>query len=245
MKKHLSILLLYTRSSLFTVLALLAAMAAAQLAYYQAEIESIVARHTANTTAPISLEDTLDSAPLLLIFALAFLLIIVVLAIPGCRLGSRTDYTVARLSLDERTLYAWQTAYNAAILLLLWATELGTVLACIQIYAEALPAYVTPQSTFLAAYRSGLLHALLPLEDVFLWMRNLAVVAGLALATARVPICRRAGKIPFAVFIMAMTALFFPRPLGDPATDFLIAWPTAAVIATSLWLTFRKEEYDD
>lgn len=245
MKKHLSILLLYARSSLFTVLAILAAMAAAQITCYQNEIDSIVARHTVNTTAPIPLERTIDSAPFLLIFALAFLLIIIVLAIPGCRLGSRTDYTVARLGLDERTLYLWQTAYNAAILLLLWATELFTVLACTRIYAAALPAYVTPQSTFLAAYRSGLFHALMPLEDAFLWARNLALVAGLALAIARVPFCRRAGKIPLAVFLMAMIALFFPRPLGDPATDFLIAWPTVTIIATSLWLSLRKEEYDD
>lgn len=245
MKKHISVVLLFARSTIFPILALLAAMAAVELALFRHEL-NVHLRSFANGDNFDSLEQIVDYSSILLIFGAAFLLMTVILCLPGCRFGSRTDYTVGRLSLDERTIYWWQVGYNAACYVILWAVQLGVALICCALYVDAAPATsVTGQTVFLAFYRSPLLHALLPLEEVLLWLRNLAFLAGLALSTARVPVCRRQGKAAVAVIPMVLTMAFFPRAVGDYGYDALILWPTVSVIAGVLWAVLQKEEDDE
>ncbi len=242
MKKHSSVVLLFARSTIFPILALLAVMTAAELALFRHEL-NVHLRSFANGDNFDSLEQIVDYSSILLIFGLAFLLMTIILCLPGCRFGSRTDYTIGRLSLDERTIYWWQVGYNAACYVILWAVQLGVALVCCAAYLTAAPegAY-TGQTVFLACYRSPLLHALLPLEDVLLWLRNLAFLVGLALSTARVPVCRRQGRAPVAVIVMALTLFFFPRALGDYGYDVIVLWPTIGVIGGVLNAVLRKED---
>lgn len=242
MKKHISVVLLFARSTVFPMLILLAAMAAGELALFRHSLD-IQLRAAAAGVEMDSLEVIIDYSNITLIFGLAFLLLTMLLCLPGCRFGSRTDYTFGRLSLNERAIYWWQAGYNAACYAILWAVQLGVVLACCALYTASAPERVyTGQTVFLAFYRSPLLHALLPLDEILLWLRNLGFLAGLALSTARVPVCVRQGKIPAAVIPMTLTMFFFPRAVGDYAFDALILWPTVAVIAGVLWAVLQKED---
>ena len=245
MKKHLSLVQLFARSTIFPMLALLAAMAAAELALFRHSLD-LHLRYAAAGDEMDSLEQIIDYSNIAILFGLAFLLLTVILCLPGCRFGSRTDYTFGRLSLDERTVYWWQAGYNAACYVILWAAQLGVTLACCALYLASAPegAY-TGQTVFLASYRSPLLHALLPLGDWVLWLRNLGLLAGLALSTARVPVCRRQGKAPVAVVLMALTIYFFPRALGNYSYDVIVLWPIVGSIAGVLWAVLRKEEDDE
>ena len=245
MKKHLSFLLLFARTTILPIVGVLAAMAAVELTLFCRSLDFHI-RSAAAGDEMDSLEQLLDYSNIGIIFGFAFLAVTLLLCLPGCRLGSRTDYTFSRLSLDERTIFWWQTGYNAACYLILWATQLAVTLVCCSLYFAHAPAdaYST-QTLFLAAYRSPLFHALLPLNDLLLWLRNLGMLAGLALSTARVPLCRRRGKAPVAVVIMVLTMYFFPRSLNDYSLDVIVLWPIVGVIAGTLWAVLHKEDEDE
>ena len=245
MKKHISFLLLFARATIFPMIALLAVMAAVELTIFCRSLDFHI-RSADAVNEMDSLEKLLDYSNIDIIFGLAFLVLTVLLCLPGCRLGSRTDYTFSRLSLDERTIFWWQTGYNAACYLMLWAAQLAVTLACCSLYFAHAPEHAyTAQSLYLAAYRSPLLHALLPLDDLFLWLRNLGMLAGLALSTARVPLCRRQGRAPIAVVIMALTMYLFPRALGSSSLDAITLWPIVGVISGTLWAVLHKEDEDE
>ena len=73
----------------------------------------------------------------------------------------------------------------------------------------------SPLALFLACWRSPYLHALLPLEDVWLWGRNLLLCAALGLSTAAFSHERRHGHRAWGWIPLALgAALLFPLPMG-------------------------------
>ena len=73
----------------------------------------------------------------------------------------------------------------------------------------------SPLALFLACWRSPYLHALLPLEDVWLWGRNLLLCAALGLGTAAFSHQRRHGHRAWGWIPLALgAALLFPLPMG-------------------------------
>ena len=144
------------------------------------------------------------------------------------RLTSFYD-TLDRLSISERCVFACQAVYNTFIYLFLWAVELAVCFGLCVYYTKAMPdAVIGNQTIFLAFYRNELLHALLPLSDVFVWIRNIFLIFGLSIATAEYPHKQRHKKIGASAIVMAVfTVIFFKT---EPVNSF----NTAIIIVTGI-----------
>ena len=166
---------------------------------------------------PMGLEGLIAHSRIALCFGLGLAAVCGALALLGWEgSGCRTGYTLRRLRVGERALSLLWGGYGTLCLLFYWAAHLGTVLA---LCAAAMPHLseraASPLALFLACWRSPYLHALLPLEDVWLWERNLLLCAALGLGTAAFSHERRHGHRAWGWIPLALgAALLFPLPMG-------------------------------
>lgn len=166
---------------------------------------------------PMGLEGLIAHSRITLCFGLGLAAVCGALALLGWEgSGCRTGYTLRRLRVGERALSLLWGGYGTLCLLFYWAAHLGTVLA---LCAAAMPhlseGAASPLALFLACWRSPYLHALLPLEDVWLWGRNLLLCAALGLGTAAFSHERRHGHRAWGWIPLALgAALLFPLPMG-------------------------------
>ena len=166
---------------------------------------------------PMGLEGLIAHSRIALCFGLGLAAVCGALALLGWEgSGCRTGYTLRRLRVGEKPLTLLWGGYGTLCLLFYWAAHLGTVLA---LGAAAMPHLseraASPLALFLACWRSPYLHALLPLEDVWLWGRNLLLCAALGLGTAAFSRQRRHGHRAWGWIPLALgAALLFPLPMG-------------------------------
>ncbi len=237
MKQHLSVLMLITRSSMYKVLAILAAMVAAQAGLFQ----------YASQSNSHYLENIVSDSGIGWVFGAAFLLITYVVSRTGCKSTSQPGYTIQRLGISERSFFIWQAVYNTAVYVLLLATELLLLVALAhQWQAGANQELMGAQSIFLAFYRNRFLHCICPLDDSWLWIRNVIYAIAMGMATAQYPFRQRRGKtMQVAVTMTAATLAFFVRSLGADVRDFF-AISTALIVmgkvVYNLWGGDENEE---
>lgn len=235
MKQHLSVLMLLARSTICRIAVLFVLSALVQGGLFYAALR-------ADPSAGLLLP--LESSRVSWVFGVCFLLVTALLCFTGCEFGSRQGYTLRRLSLPENRVFLWQWGYSAAVYFLLWAAQLFTALGLCALYLRlADPAQVNGQTVFLAFYRSGFLHALFPLEDAVLWVRNLVLCLSLGAAAAHFPFRQRRGKRGFEIILLAAAAsVFFPAALGSFGQAAVLILLAVSCTASCVYLVFRKEE---
>lgn len=219
MRQHLSVFALFTRSNLYRILSLFALSAAVQfIVFYLALLPS------GGMTA-FELTTVLQNSRISLVFAATFLFVTTQLCLTGCEYGSKPGYILRRLSLSGRTLYLWQSLSNACFYLLLWMFEIAVVLGLCTLYSRfADPAMVSPQSTYLAFYRSNFLHSVLPLDEKSVYLRNVVMTLCLGASSAAFSRQQRRRRAPIGIFLIAATILaFFVRELGSSAADYVLS----------------------
>jgi len=182
MKQHISYWMLLCRSTVFKILAILAAMTAVEAGLF-----FIRGRDA------IGLEQMVDATWLKWLFGAALIVMTVLLGSVLCESGGKLDYTLRRLRLRRRSLFIWQAVYNFLCLVLLWLVQLFVALMLCWLWMREREG-VSSQALFLAFYRSDFLHSLLPLEDVSRWARNVVCFAFMGIAAACVPVGHRRGK---------------------------------------------------
>lgn len=169
-----------------------------------------------------SYEAPMESPFLFLIIGLGFFLVCWLLTRAGANSSGKCGYTIRRLSLPEKSIFLLQSVYNAALLFLFWAAQVGAVLLMYRIYIAVFgSAAVTGQSLALGFYCSAYLHGLIPLEEPLSFALNLWMVAELGFVLAAYPFHQRrrrkgASKAWLLVF---WTGLYFSR---KPTMDFRI-----------------------
>ncbi len=228
MKKHLSVLMLIAGSTIYKVLGLLAFMAAAEGALFTLTLRGSLTAYEAGL-GMTAIETVFLRSRVSLVFAVCFLLLMVLLCTTGCEYGSRQGYTLRRLSVPEQSVFLWQALFNSFCLLLLWAAQLAVALALCRLYAVRAPSgLVSGQTVFLAFYRSSFLHSLIPLSEVSRWARNIFLVLSLGAASANFSYRQRRGKIGAGAIAMAsITLVFFSRDIGSMSSDIGILLLTA------------------
>ena len=236
MKKHLSVLMLMVRSTLYRSLGLLFLMAAIQGIQFYFTVKRA-------PDGPIGLEQAVAQSGMIWVCAVAFVLYLAVLCLPGCPFGSKPGYTLRRLSIGERSVFFWQAACNVCCLVLFWAVQFLAALALCRLYrALSDPAMLSGQTTFLAFYRNRFLHSLLPLAETSRFLRNLALCFGLGFAAAYFPLRQRQGKISLIIAALAaLTLVSFCGDMGSFASDIIVIVLCACSILSILAGVFGKE----
>jgi len=247
--KYASVFGLYARSSIFKVLGVLLCMSGVQIGLF---LKHYVPSSGIGYQNPFVVAVADCGIPK--IFAGTFLVLTILLCMTGTEYSSKTGYTLRRLCVSERSTFFCQALYNIFAYILLLATQIVVIYIIGIIFLKSEPAkYVNVQAIFLAFYSDGFLHAVLPLEDVWLWGRNICWLVALGMTTAEFPYLQRRGnKFNMSlVFMMIMVIGFWKSSIsydvGINKGDFITGFLSLLVIGIVLSLTiFTKEEsYED
>ncbi len=222
-RKYFSVFGLYARSSIFKVLGILLLMSAVQLAmfaklYYTnisagdvGAVGSGFIGQGSSFTSEYSFLSYMEMSKIPQICFVGFVLITVVLCMTGTEYGSKTGYTLKRLSISEKSTFFLQTGYNIFVYILFGAVQMAVVFLIGTIFARTISADgLYHQTLFLAFYQDYFLHALFPMEDGLLWWRNICWLIALGMATAEFSyVQRRGNKFNMSLIVLVVMIIVF------------------------------------
>ena len=194
-----------------------------------------------------SLESVVWMGKLNRVFRVGLLLVCAVLALPWQERGTRTGYTLRRLSVNERVLVLLWGGLNALLLLIFWGVQTAVVLALSQHYLQtALADTASRQSLLIAFSRSPYLHALLPLWDWPVMLRNVLGCAALGLSAAALPFHWRHGRKSWTLlFLAVVAAVLFPAGMDSSissAAGLLLFGSAITLMVSNIWRCYENEE---
>lgn len=231
MKKHLSVLMLFARSSIYKLLGLLILMAAAEAALFLLVL---------GRSPDSPLEMIFSQGKTAIVCGVAFVLYTALLCLTGCEFGSKQGYTLRRLRVSEWGIYFWQAGYNLCCYLIFWFVQLAAALLLCRLYMSRGGG---PQDVFLVFYRNSFMHSLLPLDETSRYIRNLLLAPALGLATAYFPLCQRYGR-PAAgtVILTGLTLGLFADAMGGLGTDVIVILLSVLLAAASVWGVYNRRK---
>ena len=155
-------------------------------------------------------------------------------------LGAKSDLPYGRLGLTRRQMLVGLAEQNALCYFILWAWQTLLALALAAWWCHAHPGAVGPQTTFVTFYRVSFLHALLPLGDIWLWVRNIVLCLALGACSAYAALTRKTVG-PMIVGVAA--AIFWPTAMA--METFVIIEIAILLAAAAFCLMDGKDEPDD
>ena len=229
MKQYFSIFMMFVRSSIYRVLAVLALMVAAEGVLFYATMHRFLNSMDLGERGYFVLNRLVEDARMGVVFGIAFVLITVLLCRVGHDRRGKLEYTIQRLGVSPVHIFFLQAGCNALFYMLLWLIQVYAAFGfCIWYLQAADASLTTNQTLFLETYRSIFLSSIFPMEDVMGWITNVLVVLLCGVASARVPHAARRGKASFGFFTMLLLmALVFHAGLDtfDMRMTLLICAP--------------------
>lgn len=233
MKSLFDVTALWLRRSLRTLVLLIAALLASETAAFYLSLRAYAAA---------GLEQVLLRSRIPLLAAVGLLLLCARLFIIGGEFSSRQSYTLRRLSVSPRGGFLARWAACTVCFVILWGAQTAIALWLCFLYKKFGPPELwSPQAVLLALYRSAFLHALLPLRDAALWVRNALVCLALGASAARMPARKKHSALPY---LAVLTVCWFRGELGG-LMPLLLILMSLIVIAAALFRAFSTGEEED
>ena len=195
MNRYLSTVGLYARSSLYKILliTLVTALLAGFLVYRYPTPQEITEYHYDFDGNPVPytyntpyLDDVIGFSRAPVVCAVGFTAIVAVMCLTGCGYGVKTDYTVRRLRVREKTACLLWAGYHAAMLLFFWAVLALTLYGVLLHSQGKVPEWygqVGSQTMMMLCYTDTFLHHLMPLQDPTMWGLSISSVLAVSFAT--------------------------------------------------------------
>ena len=231
MKRYLSVFEMITRSSIYKVLLILIAMVAVQVISFYLKVSEGGIR---------SFESHINECSFDISFKMAYVLITILIVLPGMNLGSIQSYTLQRLRIKESRVFCLQALYNFFTYVLLWGMELFALLVCGMIHYQKFAdnGMWNNQTMFLAFYKNDFMHTILPLEDAFGWFVIATIAITTALSVAEFTRRQRCGKISWELGIVVGAVLMgIPRDIGEDMAFLLAMWAITYLALGIRWLS--------
>jgi len=238
MRKHLSILALAARGTVYKALLLFAAMAAAETTAFYFTLEQVLRRELP------TLESAMTESRLHWFFAAAFLLLTVLLSLNGCAFSAKPGCTLSRLSVSERGFTLWQSLWHLICYFSLWALQVTLVFAFGLWYLQTAPtAHISQQTIFLAVHRVRFLFNLLPMSLSLRWIRNALFLLSISFTTACFSFRQRRGKLPLPAAVQTGVILFFfTASMTDSSADPLSVVLTTGILLAAAYTFLMRED---
>ena len=203
MKQYFSIFALSARTTLLKLIGVIVLMGIVEIGLFYFAIK--------NETYGVLLETLMDDSFVQYAFAGGFILYFAILLnIFNGKHTSKAAMTTARLSVKETGVCWTMAIYNMCALVIFLAAQLGIVLILCQMYLHSDLAGDYQHTVFIAFYRNGMMHGLLPLEDYWTYVENAIFVVGLGICASYSAKKQRRGKQDIlAVVVAAIVALAF------------------------------------
>ena len=152
----------------------------------------------------------------------------------GGKQPTKAAMTTARLSVKESGVCWTMAIYNMCMIVVFLAAQLSIVLILCKMYMSSHLAGDYQHTIFIAFYRNGLMHGLLPLEDYWTYIENVIFVICLGICASCTAKKQRRGKtdVTGAMAAVFVAVSFYNR--ADYYNSFtvgLIVIPLAAYAA--------------
>ena len=233
MKRYLSVFEMIARSSIYKVLSIILGMAAIQTVAFYLEISGGWFR---------SMESYINKSNFDIGFKIAYMLVTIVIVLPGMNHGSMQSYTLQRLRIKESGVFWMQALYNFFAYVLLWGAQLVTLfVSAVFYYREfADDGLWNNQTLFLAFYKNEFMHTILPLEDVMGWCILVSIGMTSALLAAEFTRRQRCGKFGWELGLVVVAVLrCIPRGMQDDPVVLWVVWVVVYLVLGSRWVTNR------
>lgn len=243
MKKQLSVFNLMATSSIYKITGLFGIMGIIEFFLFR----MIMMAGPDPSTNTFHIEYVFEKSRSFWVFAAALVIMTVFLCLTGYETSSKQGYTLKRLSISEKEVFVIQALYNTLCYFLLWSIQLLIVFLLGYYFVRKAPAeYVTNQTMFLAFYRNDFLHALLPFEDILIWLKNILLFLSLGICSAGFTMAQRRGKRAFELLvILGTTILLFIAPLGKMYRTIFTIVISIPCISMTILRVLKKEGYDE
>lgn len=201
MRKHLSVLALYIRATARWILPLLAVTAAAEGALLSRQI-------TPDNGSYMDLFLYSEQCHMEWACLGFFLVLMTLLCLSGTSYGSRTDYTLQRLSIRPQTAFLWQSVCYCIWITAFWALQALLLVVCSNRFLLTTAENVGPQTLLTHLYQWDFSANLLPLACVIRWIRNILLVMALGASAAYFSWQQRKGSFGFCVILSVLLCVF-------------------------------------
>lgn len=187
--REISLWALLARGSIYKILAILVLMVPVEILLFCRTMEEYV-EWKSDLISGIDITPRFEwifaKSRIYIVFLAAFCLVAFALVLSHSETyGTRSGYTLKRLRVSQKHLFWVTSAYNFLCFILLFVVQVFAALWMCRLYQERMPAELVPsQLEFLAFYRTGLLHNLLPLADVEKWVMSLLMLLGVSVTAA-------------------------------------------------------------
>lgn len=212
MKKHMSVLMLIARSTVYRVLGVLVLMTGLEVFLFSRAIETL------RSGEIIGLEYAFSKALTIWLFLAAFIAVYIILMGSMKNKKSSPKYTLLRLSISEKQFFLWNALYNTACFALLMLIQISVVIGLCHYYMKSgVDASASVQTVFLAFYRSDFLHSLVPFDKPANIIANILLPVIMGLVCARHTVTELWSK---GTFWLTYWAIYFGlrgflRPVDD------------------------------
>ena len=237
MKKHLSVLALYLRSTAWRVLLLLFVMAAAETA--------LLWSNRCSYEDYSFLESHLSCSGMEWVCFGFFAVLLTLLCLSGTSYGSQADYTLQRLSIKPQTAFLWQSIVCCIWITAFWALQVVFLVVCSSHSLRQIPAGDKgPQTMLMCLYQWDFSANLLPLGCVAKWLRNVLLVLASGVSAAHFSWQQRKGHFDFTMILSALVCVFTFMNAQNRAVT-LIGFIGAIAILFYVVIHIFKGEEDD
>lgn len=163
----------------------------------------------------------------------------------GCRFSGKNVYTLQRLSLPEWQITALWVPVHLSCFVILWAVQVVDILLLWKLFAAMESPAAPGLELVTALYRTGLLHAMLPLADGTRWVSMLTYWVSMSVLTAAFGFFQRRGR--YRITLPLALGFFFQLAVkaGHSGTD--IAFTICCVLLVGIdlagiWGTCHEAE---
>lgn len=214
MRQYISLMMVAARSRLWQVLLITAGTCAAEVLLFQRHLAAISGQQWQD------LYSALNNSHFLLVFAGGLVLLCLSLASFGMeRGGSKLGYTLRRLPCGEARATLVFALHHFLCLLIFWSGQMVTAWVLVDRFLNTPSAssvdYAFLYSPLLLFYDCDLIHGLLPGADWPIYIRNVVMLAALAMSAATCSYHWRRGARPFTILPLAsFVGLTFPASAG-------------------------------
>lgn len=203
MKQYFSIFALSARATLAKLIGIIILMGIVEVGMFYNVIRQ--------NSYGILLENLMEDSLVIIPFGTGFVLYYVVLinSFNG-KHASKAAMTTTRLGIKESSVCWTMAVYNMCMLIVFLAAQLGIVLILCQLYLNSHLAGDYQHTVFIAFYRNGMMHGLLPLEDYWTYVENIIYIVSLGICASYAARQERHGQRDISAVIAAgIVALSF------------------------------------
>ncbi len=259
MRNFLSVFSLFIKRSFGKIFALLLAFTAAEgvLFIHNLNSDNVIKNEFQEGTGNnylLGIENILgDHKLLLVVLASGFILITLILCLIGCEFSDKQGYTLRRLNISEKKIFICQSLYGTAVYGIFFMIQALIFYVFCFMYVNfatgneySFEGLISNQTVFLAFYRSEILHALMPLDDILKHISNLTMITAMGVSTASFSYFMRRKKFPFeAILLVPVILINFASDWTEMTYELVIMGMSIFVIGSIITrISLEGQAYD-